>query len=326
MALGAKGYFGIARETQFGVFKQPSLFLPIISESLSESIETVFSEALQRTLVPIHLAQGSRDVSGDVNLDLYPNIIGWFLTLALGEPTSSEVATGVYQHEFRMSLEDWEGGAPLPSISAEIHKDLSEAFRFCGVLCTQLGIGIGVGQKIGLVSLSLVGHQLDLQAPSVASPTVTEEKPFLWDQFSFSLDGSPLETLSDFSFLISNSLEAIHVFGYQEAKRFFRSDISEIRISATVIVEDLSLFKSLRDGDSFDLIFRATGEEIQPGFNRYLEVRVPIFRLTSHPINISGPGYLTSSIEGVGLWSRDEGSAVIITLQNDQKDYTIYSS
>ncbi|HID55754.1 TPA: hypothetical protein EYP37_04435, partial [Candidatus Poribacteria bacterium] len=86
MAQGARAFFGMSRESQYGVFRQPTLYLPFISESLSESIETLFSESLQRTLVPLHLAQGSREVTGELNFDLYPNALGWFLTLALGEP------------------------------------------------------------------------------------------------------------------------------------------------------------------------------------------------------------------------------------------------
>ena len=324
MAQGARAFFGMSRESQYGVFRQPTLYLPFISESLSESIETLFSESLQRTLVPLHLAQGSREVTGELNFDLYPNALGWFLTLALGEPSTTEVAAGIYQHEFRMSLEDWEGGAPLPSASFEIYKDLEEAFRFSGVLCSQLGIGIGVGQKIGLISLSLVGHQLDLEAPVSLSPSISQERPFLWTEFSFTLNGNPLQTLSDFSFLISNSLEPIPSFGYGVPRGFFRAGLSEVRVSATILVEDLSLFKSLRDGDSFDLIFQATGDEIQPGYPRYLKVEIPIFRLIGHPINVEGPGYLTSSIEGVGLWSRNQDSALVVTLQNDQSDYSIY--
>jgi hypothetical protein len=324
MALGAKGSFGIARESQYGVYRAPFLYLPFISESISEGIEQVFSEALQRTLTPIILAHGSTVVSGDVSMEIYPNAVGWFLTAALGEPTSSEVTAGVYRHTFRLSLDDWEGGAPLPSLSAEISKDLEEVFRFSGLLCQSLGFGIGIDQKIGLLSATFTGLELDLQTSPSQAPSPVEEEPFFWKSVSIYFDDVAFDSAQVFSLAINHSLEAVPAFGYPEARKFLRNDLSEVRVSLTVLVEDLSLFKGLREGTVYNLRARFEGDEIAGGEVRYLEFELPVFRLISLPINISGPGYLTATAEGVGLWSRSEGSALIVRLQNSQRDYSIY--
>lgn len=95
MPQGSRGHIGIKKETTWGqrVVGVNDVFLPFVSETLTQNIEEVLS-AIQRGILDEPKSyQGEKGFGGDIVIEAHPTSIGHILRSALGAPAAASAPT-----------------------------------------------------------------------------------------------------------------------------------------------------------------------------------------------------------------------------------------
>ena len=155
---GIAAQLGIKAETTWGTFVAPTRFHPLISESLTESIDALESEGImtgRRLLGAGQWALGNVDVGGDIKTELYQQGMGALLKACFGAVATT--GAGPYTHTLTP------GDLTDDHLSVQVGKpDVSgtvQPFSFYGMKVTEWELEVEAG---GLVTLttSLAGYKL----------------------------------------------------------------------------------------------------------------------------------------------------------------------
>lgn len=98
---GISAQIGFAVESTYGVAATPTVFVPFVSESLRSERERIKSESIiagRRTRTSEQVNEGNVMVSGDIQLELYPDDFLKLLKVAFG--TVSTTGSDPYTHVF----------------------------------------------------------------------------------------------------------------------------------------------------------------------------------------------------------------------------------
>jgi hypothetical protein len=133
MPFGVLAHIGLGKETTYGTPVAASDYIRFASEGLSEEIEQVVSDNIIGVVDEGASVEGAHTISGDISFDVYPNNIGHLLRSALGAPVTTSVGTGVYQHVFTPTQNNFSNVCALPPYTFEVNRDLAQAFQYAVV-------------------------------------------------------------------------------------------------------------------------------------------------------------------------------------------------
>lgn len=153
---GLHAQLGFAAENDYGDAEKVDRFLPLISETVSQTIERIESEAIyagRYTLDSDAWFAGNVDISGNVNLEVYDRAIGLLFEHILGEANTD--GTGPYVHTFTPG--DTFGKSLTMQIGRPSVLGVVHPFTYAGVKITEAEITAQVGQ-IARLALSVVGQ------------------------------------------------------------------------------------------------------------------------------------------------------------------------
>lgn len=186
---GISAQLGFAEETTWGTVVTPDRFLPLVSESLSNEIERLESEAIvagRLTLDADGWAPGGKSASGDLNLELYNAGIGLLLEHALGAVETT--GTDPYTHEFTPALLFGKGltvQIGRPGVAGTVHPF---TYSGCKVASWELTAEVG---SFARLTLSLVGKEETTATEALAEVSYPAGlKPFRFTHGTLSLGGS----------------------------------------------------------------------------------------------------------------------------------------
>jgi len=199
------GYCGITEESSYGGGGAPSVYLPIISDGFSMENGVLFNSNI-RGRSRFDGTAGVFDDNGGVELVAGPeNGLGYLLKGAFGatsvttSDTDGDSTDDTGEHTFTADNK-------LPSFAVEIGMGAIDALRHKGVGIGSLEIS-HTPEEYLMVSAGMNAQKPKLQG-SQASPTYSDERPFVWHDGTIQLDGTDRSVdVAEFSATVDNDLD-----------------------------------------------------------------------------------------------------------------------
>jgi hypothetical protein len=94
--LGGGGKVGIAFETTMGTYAAPTIFVPILNESLKYMEEKYYSEQIRQQTIVSDVKQGFYHVEGDIEMEVDPTNLPYWLYASRHTPAKSGAGPFVY--------------------------------------------------------------------------------------------------------------------------------------------------------------------------------------------------------------------------------------
>jgi hypothetical protein len=324
MGYGMNAHLGISFQQSFGTSFQDSMhYFPLISESLTEGIPEVESEAVRGRYEAGDSFEGMHEYAGDVVFDGHPILLGKMLKAWFGQ-SSGTLADSHYTHEFSPILQDFDNLSALPPMSIEIYRDAGSAHLFSDMLCNQLVIEIAHG-AIVKATASMIGANSEKIVKSV--PSFLPGSDYIFDQASFSFQGSNnggIDIMQNMSVTLNNQLEAVGTLNStRRPSRIKRSGFRMIEISGTMLFENDDEPDHFLNSAQQRVVTTLTGQIIDSvaAVRASLEMDFPSFRYTEIPPQTGGPGLQTISFGAKAKYNVGSATMAKFTMVNTLSEY-----
>ena len=121
MAYGQSGHFALSFQESFGtLFTGSQFFIPLISETIGETIEQLVENNMYGRFAESPYHEGLHEISGEIRAEAHPIYLGAFLKAALGQPVSTLV-TSAYEQDFLPAAPYSAGPAAVPPATPAGH-------------------------------------------------------------------------------------------------------------------------------------------------------------------------------------------------------------
>lgn len=322
MAYGIQCHLGISFQDSFGTSNVDSMhYFPLISESLTEGIPEVESEAVRGRFEAGGSYEGMHEYAGDIVFDGHPVLLGKMLKAWFGQ-ASGTLSTSHYVHTFNPVTADFDNLAAVPPMTIEIYRDAGSAHLFSDMLCNQLVLEIAHG-AIVKTTASMIGA--NRAKATKTTPSYLPGSDYTFDQASFSWQGSnngALDLLQNLTVTLNNQLEATGTLnGTQRPSRIKRTGFRMIDVAGTMLFEDDNEYDHFLNGAQQRIVGTLTGQLIDGSNRAYLEMDFPAFRYTEFPVNMGGPGLVTVGFSGKAKYNSDSGTMATFTMANTLSAY-----
>lgn len=283
--IAAAGVVGVAIEDTRNTYKAPQKYLPIISESLSTSEDTVFRRVLQGTVDPIGVKPGNESHEGTVQMEFLHDCIPYFLHAMRGTITKSGSGTDrVYK-----LLGSHEGSADKygQTLSITLVRN-NVVFAYTGCVVGSLQLGITDGLLTATMNI-MAADEAAQTAPAEVFPTSV---PFGAGEYDLQIPtASQIYDADTFTIEINDNAES--QFRLQDERRgpwFIK--FGEREVSATIDrdFDSRAQFDVFKDITAQSITLRA---EDADNDDRYMSFVMPACYIDSFDVSLSGsPGDL----------------------------------
>jgi hypothetical protein len=320
MPYGSLSHIGFAKETAFGAAVAATDYIRFASEGLSEDIEQIKSEVLNGVVDEAPQYEGLHTINGDINFDVYPNIVGHLLRAALGAPVTTQVVAGVYQHVFTPTQSNFSALCALPPYTFEVNRDFGQAFQYAGCVVDELTFNFGSDKKIMTGQAAIIGKVLALIAKT--TPSFDAQDPFTWNQSTITLNSAQNSNVSTVEFGVKNSLEARATLdGTRTINRILRNGKRSFPIKFSLELQDMTEYNLFKAQNEVPLKIELVGPVISGANNYKITVDIPKFHFNSFPINVGGSGAVTAQVDGLGEYDPINLYGMKVTLINSKASY-----
>lgn len=320
MPFGVLSHIGLGKETTYGTPVVVNDYIRFASEGINEEVEQVISDNIIGVVDEGASIEGMHNITGDISFDVYPNVIGHLLRSALGAPTTTTLAAGVYQHVFTPIQSNFSPVCALPPYTIEINRDLAQAFQYAGCVVDELTFSFGTDKKIMNGTAAIIAKALALI--SKTTPSFDTANPFLWNQATVTLNSAVNTNLSTVEFGVKNSLEGRATLdGTKLISRVLRNGARTFPTKFTLELQDMTEYNLFKAQNEVPLKIELTGGVISGANNYKITVDIPKFRFNSFPINVDGTGAITVQVDGTGKYDFTNLYGMKVTLVNSKASY-----
>jgi len=322
MAEGRLAHIGIGKETAWGTPVAAEDYVRFVSESLVEETEEVTQEVIRATRDHPDSKLGLISVAGNIELEVYPSTIGYFLRSIFGDPTSQLVGTSsAYQHEFVPSDTPFSDDCAGWPYTLEIYRDLDQADQYAGCVVNTLSFSFGVGQKILRATAGIIGKERT--SISKTSPSFADEDVFTWDQATIQIGVDQNNNLESLEFSFEAGLEAIPLInGTKRVGKIVPFDFRTGSGTLTFgVVDDHTEYDKYIGWTTQAMQIKFEGAVIEDTYKYTLQFDFPKVLYRSYPINVSGSGRLTVAADVKFESDMTSGYMVKVTLINTKTSY-----
>lgn len=200
--IGAQTVVGIAFETTYGTWVAPTRFFPVKSESLSEPFAHVARRLIRGVADNLGHVAGNHHVEGDLVMELYPDLLPYFLYVSRNSISKS--GAGPWTYTTTPTHVGDSTALTKPSISINVFK-AGESFGFRG--CVVSGMEIGVEEGIPILTVHIIGSQESDQADP--TPTfLTTDVPVNATGWNIQIpDASQIFTVENVTWSVNDNCE-----------------------------------------------------------------------------------------------------------------------
>lgn len=304
VGIGAQGFVGVAIETVNGTYEEPTKFFPIRSESLSWTQDTNWRRVIRGTVDPLGAVPGNGNAEGDIDMELLPQVLPYFLLCARGVLTFDDVEG---EYEFTPS----HGAVAPETMSVTIVRN-GEAFGYVGCVVSSMSFSDDNGQAISTYSL-LGMREEDVTVPVAAYDA--DDDPFGAGTWSIQIPtASQIFDADTVSFEVDDS---------GEVQTRLKDELGAEFISFGERTTSVSVDRDFKDRSEYDAFKDLTEREItvrvSHDANTFVEFNMPVGIQDSNDVNLGGVGDLVrSSISYQGTHDIDTGGAYSIKVGTDE--------
>lgn len=319
MAYGQSGHLAINFQDSFGTSNADSAhFVPLISESIAETVNQITEENMYARLAESPLREGTHEIGGDIRTEAHPIALGALLKASLGA-VSTTPQDSAFLHEFLPVGSDWDDFAALPPMTLDIHRDAGSAFLYYDVLGSALALEIAHGNLLA-ASLSVVGGRFAQKGPG--TPGFHAGKPWGWEVVSASYDGAGIADLRQISLTFDNQLASQFTLSAENVpRRIKREGPQTVQVEGTILFVDQTLFQEFRAQSEKRLLLTFAGETIAQSYQNLLTLDFPRLRFSEFAPQMAGPGQVEVGFRARGVFDTASGYALRVTLTNTQASY-----
>lgn len=175
--LGGGGSVGVAFETVMGTYVAPTVYVPILSESLDYTSDPYVSQQIRQTSIGSEAKPSYYHVEGDIELEVDPNNIPYFLYAGRHNITKSGAGPFTYKYVPNSAAtgRTSAGASTQKTLSITVVKN-EEIFGFTG--CVLAGFEFTVGTDDGILRATL--NILGLAEATAANPAEAWVAPILY--------------------------------------------------------------------------------------------------------------------------------------------------
>ncbi|MCF7952009.1 MAG: hypothetical protein K9L57_10275 [Spirochaetaceae bacterium] len=307
----------VGLESTWGTPVSTTVQLPFTSESLGYTPSYQEEDALVGSKTSRRMDIMSVKTAGDVSLLVKPDAIGELLAATLGEESSSETASGVFEHVFTPVA----GGtnASLLGITVCVDRKVN-VFQYISQKVNELSLE-GEAQDYLRASVSLIGYDEAVKA-SMASVSGSTLKAMKFSDGAVTIDGSSFADITSFSLNYGNNLDD-DLFTINSGQNMVEPQPQSREITGQMEVlysEEADNLRSskFKAGDTMSAVLTFTSEdEIVTGENYKLEIVMPLCYITDAPVNVDGPDRIKQTLSFTATESETQ-EAITVTLTNDR--------
>ena len=313
-AIGVYSKLNFVPETTFGTTPGDGTVrsLPFNSCTLSAEQNITAPETITGTRNPVEPILGNINVTGDIVIPVDLNATGWILAMAFGNPTTTTVSTGKYQHVFKI-------GNVQPSVSIE--RALSNGDYYVDAGCKVSSLGFSFGGDGELVcTVGMLGCSESVSdSPIDDNPTAVTLDRLNNFQAALKVDNADVAIATEISLDINFGLDEE---GYAIGGNGFRVRLNEGIIGAT------GTMTAFYDDDTFiQKAINATETALQVKLtkgNYSLQIDLPEVLFPRKSPSIEGATGLMQELDYSAFYSNAAAaSAVVFTLINTTESYEI---
>lgn len=174
--LGGGGSLSLAFETTMGTYVAPTVFVPILSESLEYTEDKYLSEQIRQQSIHSEAKPSYYHVEGDIEMEVDPNFLPYFLYLARHTVTKTGAGPYVYKYvpNSAGTASTAAGTTAQKTASITVVKN-GEVFGYAG--CCLSGFEFSVDTDNGV--LMFTANVMGLSEAVAADPTEAWVAPLL---------------------------------------------------------------------------------------------------------------------------------------------------
>lgn len=321
MGYGQNGHVGISFQNSMGTSNVDSMdYFPIISESITESIESLVPESLQSRYEEPDDYEGMHSIEGDIVCEVHPHLVGKALKAWCGQHSQDIYVNSCYRHLFIPCMSDWDVGyAALPPMTIEVYRDAGSAYLYYDCMCNQLVFEIAQN-ALYKMTMSIIGTRFAWA--NKTTPSYLPGSYFPWDTTSISLGGTAITNASQMTVTLNNNLATkAYLDGNKYPARILRDGYRTVEIAGTVLFDSGAQANNWRNRTQQQLLLVATDPATVMGYHNLMTFDVPQMRYTDFPANIGGMGLIEVGFSATGRWDQNSNYAFEAVLVNTATAY-----
>lgn len=318
MAYGLLGHLGLTAQQSFGTAPAASYeFIPVLSESIQNTIEHLTSETLRARLAESPIYQGKEAIAGDIVMEANPIMIGHIFKGVFGQSSSSTTGAmsgTAYTHEFIPRQSDFDIYAAVPPYTIEAYRGVGSSWQFTDTVFNTINLELTAG-AVAKLTVGVLAKTTSLMAKG--TPTFSTATPLTWDATSISIAGAASINFESLTISVENQLEAKYLLdGTRRCAKFKRTGPQLVRVIGTLLFEDQTEYAAFLAQTEQRLLVNLDDTSITSLNN--LLIDVPLMRYEAFPVGLGGPGELTVGFTAKGVYHTGSSYAIRITLVNSR--------
>lgn len=305
MGTGLDAQIGIAEESSYGTYVEPTNFFEFTSESISPQVERLVSSALgrgrfRRTSRIRHFVTGAE---GDVTMEMVNKGMGLWFKHALGNVDSSQPdqqdKPNEYKHTFTPDVNGLRGLYLTTQVGRPSTDATIQPFSYLGGKITSWSISASMNE------IATMTNTMNFKTEDTAETLATASYDSGLESFTFldgslTVDGSPVGVVNSAEVNGTNALNVDRRGFGNEKHEPLANDFWEITGSLESEFEDMTAYNAWVNGTevvNLVMTFEISGSEIDSGqSNPYkLVVTIPSLHYTGDAPNVDGPDVISQS-------------------------------
>lgn len=288
VGLGFKGgVLGFGEESTWGTAVSRTNFVELNSGKIVKNIEQLVSGVIPKIYTRSdEFSQGGIATEISAEFDMRYEGLEKILKHALGEVNTEQLATGVYQHTFKINDD-------LPTgLTFELDEDVSAGVLSGGKI-TNLEMSI---EYNNFLKCSIRGVGKDKTYGTKTTPTLPSGSLALFSQGTVKYDGNSIDAINA-RFSLNNNLKTDRRFiGSQYISEPQRNGKVEIVGSVNIEFDSTSKYTDFVNANSISIILEFLGAVISGDYKYKITINFPLVKITSFDPNFNGQGVMTVDI------------------------------
>jgi len=317
MSQGHVGFFGLAKETNWGTAVAATDYLELMSENLTTGIDRFATRNIYSGFYEPDDYAGMRRTQGSIVHAAHPVSLGHLLKAAFNSISQSVVLSGyLWTLNFTGCKSEFAAGVPRQPYTLEVNRNVTSSHRYAGALCNKLTMALAPNQDLRITAEWLAQAQTMLAASTPTFPGSPTD-PFTFDTCSVSVAGAGNARFEAFEFSVDNGLEGVPSLNNSNViATIHAKDAQLIRVRGTLDFVDIA-----EQQDFINQTERAFTLSLTRAQSFQLIMALPRFLYTTFPNAMPGRGRLTVSFDGMARYSTSSAAAVGIQLTTSKSNF-----
>lgn len=290
---GLKGAVGLAFQTTLTAAAGVGSchWLPFVSETITLNQPRLDGASIRARADEPLSYQGVQQVAGDIVFEPDPYMLAVLGYATLGGAITSVQASWAW-HSIYPNTSDF-SACCVPPFTLFIARDVGCGFRYYGCVANQLSIEYASG-ALAKATLSVIG----MTGGGITQPTPTfvvdETKLLPWSVTSFGVAAAGAARMQALTLTVNNNLEMqATLAGVTAMQRVRRTNFRQFRFGGQYEIEDMAEWARFLNNSAFELEAISTVNSAN-----WAHTHAPQAIYEGVPVNIPGPGPITSAIAG----------------------------